>query len=129
MMTDTDFARAFERGDVPPSEFTHRSHIRLAWVYLQEGPSFDTAVRRVRDGIRQFAAAAGKADKYHETMTVGWMTVLAAARDRVGAVSFDELLRLAPELADKDLLLRHYTRDRLFSDAARDAWVPPDSPF
>ena len=129
-MTDRDFARAFERGDVPPSEFSHRSHIRLAWVYLQEGPTFDAALARIRDGIKQFAAAAGKADKYHETMTVGWMTVLAAARDRVGAeLSFDDLLRLEPELADKDLLLRHYSRDRLFSDAARVAWVPPDSPF
>ena len=129
-MTDTDFARAFERGDVPPAEFSHRSHLRLAWVYLQESPSFDAALDRIRDGIKQFAASAGKADKYHETMTVGWMQILAAARERVGpAVSFDELVRLEPQLADKDLLLRHYTRDRLFSDDARGAWVPPDSPF
>jgi hypothetical protein len=129
-MTDTEFARAFERGDVPPSEFSHRSHIRLAWVYLQEGPTFDAALNRVRDGIQQFAAAAGKADKYHETITVAWMQLLAAAGQRVGAsISFDELLRLAPELADKDLPLRYYRRRRLFSDAARASWVPPDSPF
>ena len=129
-MTDTDFARAFERGDVPPAEFSHRSHIRLAWVYLQEEPSFDAALHRIQGGIRQFAAAAGKADKYHETMTVAWMQLLAAAGERAGtAIPFDELLRLAPELADKDLLLRYYTRDRLFSEAARGAWVPPDSPF
>jgi hypothetical protein len=56
--------------------------------------------------------------------------LLAAAGTRAGtAIGFDELLRLAPELADKDLLLRYYSRDRLFSDAARGAWVPPDSPF
>jgi len=129
-MTDTQFARAFERGEIPPAEFSHRSHIRLAWVYLQESPSFDAALSRIRDGIRQFAAAAGKADKYHETITVAWMTLLAAAGARVGqTISFDELLRLSPELADKDLPLRYYTRGRLFSDAARGAWVPPDSPF
>ena len=129
-MTDTEFARAFERGDVSPAEFSHRSHIRLAWVYLQESPSFDAAVDRIREGIQQFATSAGKADKYHETITIAWMKLLAAAGHRIGsAVSFDELLRLAPELADKDLPLRYYARRRLFSESARAAWVPPDSPF
>jgi hypothetical protein len=126
-MTDVEFARAFERGEVAPSAFGHHQHLRLAWVYLREAPSLDAAVARVRGGIQQFAAAAGASGKYHETITVLWMRLLDAARDACpAAVAFDDVLRERPELADKDLPLRYYTRDRLFAADARVGWVPPD---
>lgn len=129
-MMDLEFARAFERGDIAPSAFTHQSHVRLAWVYLQEGPTFEAALARVRDEIQRFAAAAGASQKYHETITVAWMMLLDTARTRVDAsCSFEELLRLVPELADKDLPLKYYTRERLFSDEARAGWILPDTPI
>jgi len=124
-MTDEEFARAFERGDVPPAEFSHQSHVRLAWVYLLESPSFDAALARIREGIKRFAAAAGASQKYHETITVLWMQLLDDARGRAGDCTFVELLERCPELADKDLPLRYYSRERLFSDEARERWVPP----
>lgn len=124
-MTDEEFARAFERGDIAPAEFRHQSHVRLAWVYLRESTSFDAAVGRIRDGIQRFAAAAGASQKYHETITILWMQLLADARGRTGDCTFAELLERCPELADKDLPLQYYPRERLFSDEARARWVPP----
>jgi hypothetical protein len=124
-MTDEEFARAFERGEVAAAEFGHHSHVRLAWVYLRESESFDAAVARIRDGIKRFAAAAGATQKYHETITSLWMQLLDEARGRVGGCTFAELLERCPELADKDLPLRYYPRERLFSDEARERWVPP----
>ena len=109
--------------------FGHRQHVQLTWLAVRRY-GMPAAIRLVSDGIRRTARYAGAPQKYHETITVAWMKLLAAAGERVGqTVAFDELLRLAPELGDKDLPLRYYTRDRLFSDAARGAWVPPDSPF
>jgi len=129
-MTDVEFARAFERGEIAPSAFTHQSHVRLAWVYLQEGPTFDAALSRIRDGIQRFAAAAGVSQKYHETITVAWMTLLDKARASIdSSCAFDELLRRVPELSDKDLPLKYYTRERLFSDEARAGWILPDTPI
>jgi hypothetical protein len=126
-MTDDEFARAFERGDVTPAEFSHRAHVRLAWVYLQESPSFDAALGRMRDGIQRFAAAAGASQKYHETITVLWMRLLDAARSRMtGPCTFAQLLEQRPELGDKDLPLQYYSRERLFSDEAKATWVPPE---
>ena len=125
-MTDEEFARAFERGEVPPSAFGHAQHLRLAWVYLAEEPTFDGALVRIRDGIQRFAAAAGASHKYHETITVIWMQLLARAGAGLEPCEFDDLLRQRPELADKNLPLKYYSRERLFSDAAKAAWVPPD---
>jgi len=127
-MTDEQFARAFERGEIPPADFDHRAHVRVAWVYLREGPSFEAALARMREGIRQFAAAANASQKYHETITVLWMRLLSEAADRVPQpCELVELLDRCPELADKDLPLKYYTRERLFSDEARIRWMPPDS--
>ena len=45
--------------------------------------------------------------------------------DRVDELA--ELLETHPELADKDLPLQYYSRERLFSEEARTIWVPPES--
>ena len=108
MMTDEQFARAFERGDIAPAAFDHRAHVRVAWVYLREGPSFDAAMVRMREGIQRFAAAANASKKYHETITVLWMRLLADAAARVRQpCELVELLEKCPELADKDLPLKY----------------------
>ena len=128
MMSDEQFARAFERGEIAPAEFDHRAHVRVAWVYLREGPSFDAALERMRDAIQAFAAAANASQKYHETITILWMRLLADAADRVPQpCEFVDLVDRCPELADKDLPLKYYSRERLFSDQARGEWVPPDA--
>ena len=126
-MTDAAFARAFEHGEVTPADFDHAAHMRVAWVYLHEAASPVDALDRMRGAIQRFAAAAGKSQKYHETITVAWMILLEDARARHrGAREFSEVLRADPALADKDLPLRYYSRDHLFSDRARLEWVEPD---
>jgi hypothetical protein len=125
-MKDQAFARAFENGDVTPAQFDHRAHVRVAWVYLHESATPREALERMRDGIRRFAAAAGASQKYHETITVLWMRLLEAARARGASGELADVLVAHPELADKDLPLQYYSRERLFSDEARAAWIEPD---
>ncbi len=125
-MTDREFTRAFEDGSVTPAEFTHLAHVRVAWVYLNEAASVEGALPRMRDAIRRFAAAAGASQKYHETITVLWMRLLADVRARGAAGELADVLHAHPALADKELPLQYYSRERLFSDEARAAWVEPD---
>jgi hypothetical protein len=125
-MTDEAFARAFEKGEIAPAQFDHRAHVRVAWVYLNEAPSLEQALPRMRDAIRRFAAAAGASTKYHETITVLWMRLLAGVKARGASGELAEVLLAHPALADKDLPLQYYSRDRLFGDQARAAWVEPD---
>jgi hypothetical protein len=125
-MTDEAFARAFEAGNVTPAQFGHLAHVRVAWVYLREAASVAEATDRMRSEIRRFASAAGVPQKYHETITVFWVRLLDDVRKQGGAGELADVLREYPALADKDLPLRHYSRERLFSDEARAGWVPPD---
>lgn len=104
---DSAFARAFERGEIPPADFHHAAHLRLALAYLDECSSIEEATDRMAASIKRFAAAAGKVDKYHHTVTVFWIRMLA-------------------RLLDKNLPLAYYSPERLWSDDARRTFVEPD---
>jgi hypothetical protein len=106
-MSDAAFARAFERGEVAPSEFRHAAHLRLALAYLAESASEEEASAKMAAALRRFATAAGAADKYHHTLTVFWM-------------------RMVARLLDKDLPLAYYSAPRLWSAEAREHWLAPD---
>jgi hypothetical protein len=106
-MSDTEFARAFERGDIANADFRHASHLRLALAYLEESASVDEAAERMASALRRFATGLGHPEKYHQTITVFWMHMVA-------------------RLLDKNLPLTYYSPERLWSDAARTGWLEPD---
>jgi hypothetical protein len=120
-MTDDVFLTRFEAGTL--HSFGHRDHLRVAFAYARRG-GVDHAVERVRRGLRHLAAAHGEPARYHETLTIAWARVVA--HHTVADGIFDDLLAAHPQLLRRDLLLSHYTRERLFSAAARARFVEPD---
>ena len=125
-MTDVEFTRALERGHVCNEQFRHASHLRVAWVYLHESSSAEQATARMSATLRRFAAAAGKPEKYHETITGFWIRILAVLRESGEHSSLERVLEANPCLLEKDSLLEYYSRETVFSDRARTSWVDPD---
>jgi hypothetical protein len=123
-MTDVELTRALERGEVRNEDFHHLSHLHVAWVYLAESPSIEDAVTKMRNTLRQFAASAGKAKKYHETITLFWIHLLGGLRTT--NASLPQILEAHPQLLEKDFALTYYSPERLFSYGARLAWIEPD---
>src|SRR5258707_9904156 len=127
MLQDDDaFLRAFESGALPNSAFHHRDHLRLAWLYLRrDGPELGTA--RVIDGIRQFAAAHGSADRFHETLTRFWIGLVHHVDETFPGIDrFDDLLTRHPPMADKSLVYRHYSAEAFGKPDARNSWLDRD---
>lgn len=125
-MTDAEFLAAFETCSLPDDVWTHRAHVRMAWLYLNRLP-LEEARRGVSQGIRRYNdARLGKPLAYHETITQAFLTLIAARRDT--AESFDAFCARSEDLLDSKLsaLLVHYSRETLFSYAARQAFLPPD---
>jgi len=98
---DVAFARAFERGEIPPPAFHHVDHLRLAWAYLHESATIEAATARMQTALRRFAADAGAPAKYSDALTVRWVAAVAAARAAWPDADFDGLLRACPQLLDK----------------------------
>lgn len=94
------------------------------------------ALNLLRERIRAYNVSTGVANTpsagYHETLTRFYLGVI---RDfLVSADSARPIDDLAGELiarfGDRNLPLRHYTRERLFSVEARLGWLAPDlQPF
>ena len=127
-MTDDEFLKAFEECRIPQELWTHEAHVRMAWLYLRKRPLHEV-VPIVREGITRYAACRGKTGAYHETITLGYLALIDGRIVR-GAEqgTFAEFIAGNPALADRSLtaLLGHYTREVLFSDEAREAFVEPD---
>ena len=127
-----DLAARFSVQSIAKDEWTHAAHLIVgAWHVERYGAG--EALVKMRDGIRRLNVSIGGANTptsgYHETITVAYVTLLAAYLDACPpdlplAACVTRLL--ASPLAGRDMLLTFYSRERLFSTDARARWVEPD---
>ena len=123
--------RAVEEHSLQLAEFTHRSHLSLAYVYLVE-QGFDQGYHSMTETLRLFLKAKGvDPAKFHVTLTWAWMkAVWHFMQQSEPMSSAGEFLAANPVLLNKDVLLSHYSHDWLFSERARTKRVRPDlNPF
>ena len=125
--SDRDFRAAFEAGAYAPADFSHRAHVRLAYVYLADS-DVNLALERMRAALVSFLSHHGiPASKYHETLTRAWILAVHHFMHRSPeATSADDFIERNPMLLDTKIMLTHYSADRLFSDAARADFVEPN---
>lgn len=124
---DLSFRDAFEAGNVPPAQFRHRDHVRLAYIYLCE---FDPVIAndRMRSALLHFLKVNNVPQgKYHETLTRSWINAVRHFMEvQEQSNSFDEFLLKGIQLLDAELMLTHYSRKVLFSEEARRQFLEPD---
>src|SRR6188768_1978553 len=125
--SDLEFLAAFEAGVYAPADFSHRAHVRLAYVYLADS-DVNLALERMRGALVCFLSQHGiPATKYHETLTRAWVLAVHHFMHRSpDATSADDFIDRNPLLLDSKIMLTHYSAGLLFSDAARAAFVEPD---
>jgi hypothetical protein len=124
--SDDDFLRAFDGLSFPADLFHHREHIRVAWLYLKSSDAA-RAAERMSEGIRQFANHHGATQKYHHTLTLAWMRLVAAALvETPEKYTFEQFLTAHAELKDTKLLDKYYSKELLQTAAAREGWTEPD---
>jgi hypothetical protein len=106
-------------------KFGHREHVELAWSYLERYP-LAVAKLAMAFAIRHVAAEAGVAGKYHETLTLAWVHLVAVHRERWPAGTFEEFILRNAQLLDGHLLDEHYSPGVLWRQDARAVWTEPD---
>lgn len=126
-MTDDEFLSSFTACTLPPEQFSHAGHIRLAWIQLQRH-DFDQAVDGTCRGIRAYATHLGAATKFHTTITVALMHLLRAAGAADRDVSWYQFVTANQDLVHnaRAILGRHYSSQCLDSQEARERFLPPD---
>jgi hypothetical protein len=146
-MTDEELIRRFELDAIPEDSFHHADHVRLAFAYLSRYPAAQyppaqyppprypplSALERFTAALQRYAAARGKAQRYHETITHAYFFLIRERLARSSADSghndWDEFSRRNPDLLiwKNGILTRYYQEATLQSDLARRVFLLPDN--
>jgi len=131
-MTDTEFLAALEGCTLKPADFSHAAHIRMGYLYLSQY-DFPAALAAARKAIKNFAASIDRANLYHETITVAFMTLINERMTRESGGGESAASRGWEAFADAnaDLFTGNpvaifYSRERLESPLARRIFLLPD---
>ena len=121
----------FIAGVLPKTEWTHEAHLRVGlWHVLNHGAK--QAMTLLRERIRAHNESVGTANTstggYHETITKFYVVVIEKFLSEADhTLSFEDLAtQLIMRYGHRELPLRYYSRDLLFSVTARLNWVEPD---
>jgi hypothetical protein len=125
---DQDFIEQFETCALSGEAFHHQDHVRLAWLYLCRYSLIEALVR-FSEGLKRFALAKGKANLYHETITLAYVFLIQERMKRCGLEqSWQEFADNNADLLDwkNSILNIYYSDETLRSDFARAVFVFPD---
>jgi hypothetical protein len=125
--SDGDFVRQFASCQLEPAWFTHKAHLRLAWIYLQNH-NLDEAIEQVRTDIKRFVAFAGAESKYNDTLTVAAVRIVNRFVKAYKTKSFEKFILANDELLTdfKALVMQHYKTDIFTSEVAKKRFINPD---
>jgi len=126
-VSNEEFVQQFEADMIDEGSFHHADHVRLAFAYLSQYPALQ-ALEKFSAALKRFAAARGKAERYHETITHAYFFLIRERMARTSGKTWDEFARENTDLLKwKDGILNSYYQDAtLHSDLARSVFLFPD---
>jgi hypothetical protein len=132
-MTDRQFLRAFEMRTLPFNQWTHRAHVKVAFLYLRDFP-FDRALQRIANAIRAYNAANSVPESptsgYNQTTTHAFLHLVAATmaayEPAFPSKNADAFCDTHPQLMTRHALRLFYSPQRRMHPQAKSKFVAPD---
>ena len=130
---DRIFLESFQRCTLPTEHWTHRAHVRIAYLHLVQFP-FDQALNRMRAGIQALNAAHGTPEGptsgYNETTTHAFLHVVAALMQAYAkthpVTDSNHFCDVHPELMSRHVLRFFYSPERRMHPDAKARFMEPD---
>lgn len=132
-MRDADLLRQFEDLSLPYEDWTHRAHVRVAFLYLRDNP-FEVALENVRTGIQAYNAkntvAEGPTEGYNETTTHAFLRLVDTTMQSYGEAfptkDSNEFCDTHPQLLTRHILRLFYSPARRMHPDAKTRFIEPD---
>jgi len=132
-MTDDELLHQFETQTLPYKQWTHRCHVKVAYLYLKQHP-FAEALERMRRGVQAYNQSQnipeGPTSGYNETTTCAFVHLIAATMQAYdGALpttTADEFCDTHPQLLSRHALRFFYSPQRRMDPRAKTQFVEPD---
>ena len=130
---DARFLADLESCALPPDQWTHRAHVRLAYLAVH-GRSFDEAMDFVRARIQAYNRATNTPETptrgYNETTTRAFLQLVAATVAAYGPVMPTEdseaFCDTHSQLMSRNILRFFYSPERRMHPDAKATFVEPD---
>ena len=126
-MTDFEFEKQFEVGELPPELFTHEAHIRLAWIHIGKY-GVEHAITNIVSQIKAYTAKLGVPEKFNTTLTVAAVRAVYHFMLKNNAENFSSFIKRNSRLKKnfKELMASHYGFDIYNSQLAKQQYLEPD---
>lgn len=132
-MTDSELLQRFEDCTLPFDLWTHRAHVKVAFLYLREQP-FDVALEKLREGIKAYNAANdvpdGPLEGYNETTTHAFLRLVHVTMQAYGELyptpDAETFCQTHPQILNKHVLRLFYSPERRGHPDAKTRFVEPD---
>lgn len=121
----SELLEQFEAHEVDPGAFGHKEHVVVAYEMLYKY-SFLDASARYATAINAIATRAGAPEKFHMTITLAFLSLIAERVHTSSQSNIDEFLAQNPDLLSKRVLSKWYPDEQLKSELARTHFLLPD---
>jgi hypothetical protein len=132
-MTDDFLLRQFESLELPFDQWTHRAHVKVAYLYLVDH-CFPETLDLMRAGVQAYNAKnnvpESETSGYNETTTHAMLHLIASTMRAYGlthpVASADAFCDMHPQLMTKHVLRLFYSPNRRMHPDAKTQFVSPD---
>jgi hypothetical protein len=132
-MTDAELLHQFESLTLPFAEWTHRAHVKVAYLYLTKLP-FNLALEKISANIQRYNAhnnvPEGPTSGYNQTTTHAFLHLVAAVMSAYGKVfpnqDADTFCDTHPQLMTRHALRLFYSPECRMHPLAKTQFIEPD---
>lgn len=132
-MDDKELLRRFCNCTLPFDEWTHRAHVKIAFLALREF-GLEGSIPRLREKIQAYNSAHNRPDGptmgYNETTTVAFLHLVHATMKAYESTfptpNADSFCDTHPHLLNKHILRLFYSPERRMDPAAKFEFLEPD---
>lgn len=132
-LPDAQLLAAFESQSISRPNWTHRAHVKIAYLYLTKYP-FPEALEKIRTGIQKLNAANRVEESpttgYNETTTVAFAHLVAATMAAYSTVlptpTAEIFCNTHPHLLSPTILRLFYSPERRMHPDAKHTFIEPD---
>lgn len=132
-MTDKKLISQFETQTLPFDMWTHRVHVRIAYIYA-DSYDYEQALVKLRSGIQEYNKANNVVESqysgYNETTTVAFFRLIKSTIEAYNSVyptsDSEDFCKTHPHLLTKTVLRFFYSPERRSHPEAKTRFVKPD---
>lgn len=126
-LSDDELESQFKDCTLDPAVFTHKEHIRLAWIHISKYGLVE-AEKNIITQLKKYVIAINEVDIYNETLAVAAVKIVNHFMQRTNSNKFQDLIDEHPRLVTnfKGLIASHYGFDIYNNDKAKKAYLEPD---